>query len=162
MEDLKGVKTMSEETQVQEQEASVEQVEEATPESFVDGPGNDAEAQDVIDDVLGAQSLEDPFGELMADAKENVPGVNEPEVQNPQEVEMAADEVEQPQDESFQYWQSQADKRAKELEEVKSRYQDLEEIAPIARYIRENPQVLNSVENSLSVNKPRETLQSYK
>lgn len=150
---------MSEETQVQEQEASVEQVEEATPETFIDGPGNEADAQNVIDDVLGAQSLEDPFGELMADAKENVPGMNEPEVQNPQEVEMAAEEAQQPQDQSFQYWQSQADKRAKELEEVKSRYSDLEDIAPIARYIRENPQVLNSVESSLSVNKPGETLQ---
>jgi hypothetical protein len=147
---------MSEETQVQE--ASVEQIEEAAPESYIDGPGNEADAQNVIDDVLEARSLDDPFGELMYDAKENVPGVNEPETQNPKEVEMAATESEGVQDESFQYWQSQADKKAKELEEVKSRYSDLEEIAPIARYIRENPQVLNSVESSLSANKPMDTI----
>lgn len=128
-------------------------------ESFVDGPANDADAQNVVDDVLGSQSIDDPFSELMADAKDNVPGTEAQEPQEAQpEVEMPAEQPQKADDQSFQYWQSQADKRSKELEEVKSRYQDLEEIAPIARYIRENPQVLNSVESSLSANNSQETL----
>tara|TARA_R110002051_G_scaffold106353_1_gene179452 strand:- start:7165 stop:8154 length:990 start_codon:yes stop_codon:yes gene_type:complete len=149
---------MSEETQVQvEQEVVEAPGMPAEPETLVDGPGNTAEAEDVINDVLNSGESEDAFSALMGDAKDNVPGTKSPEVPS-QEIEMPVEASPKGEDESFQYWQSQADKRTKELEEVKSRYQDLEDIAPIARYIRENPQVLNSVESSLSVNKPQETL----
>jgi len=156
---------MSEETQVQEQEQSnpVEQAVEGTaaaPEEFIDGPGDTNDAGDVIDDVMNSGEMDDAFSALMDDARDNVPGTESPEVQTQeQEIEMPAEASPKEDDESFQYWQSQADKRAKELEEVKTRYQDLEDIAPIARYIRENPQVLNSVESSLSANKPQENLQ---
>ena len=156
---------MSEETQVQEQEQSnpVEQAVEGTaaaPEEFIDGPGDTNDAGDVIDDVMNSGEMDDAFNALMDDARDNVPGTESPEVQTQeQEIEMPTEASPKEDDESFQYWQSQADKRAKELEEVKTRYQDLEDIAPIARYIRENPQVLNSVESSLSANKPQENLQ---
>ena len=155
---------MSEETQVQEQEQSnpVEQAVEGTaaaPEEFIDGPGDTAAAETVIDDVMSSGEMDEAFSALMDDAKENVPGTESPEVQTQeQEVEMPAEAPSKEDDESFQYWQSQADKRAKELEEVKVRYQALEDIAPIARYIRENPQVLNSVESSLSADNSQETL----
>jgi hypothetical protein len=153
---------MSEETQVQEELNPVEQAVEGTaaePEEFIDGPGDTADAGNVIDDVMTTGEIDDAFGALMDDAKDNVPGTESPEVQpQEQEIEMPTEASPKEDDESFQYWQSQADKRAKELEEVKTRYQDLEDIAPIARYIRENPQVLNSVESSLSANKPQETL----
>ena len=156
---------MSEETQVQEQEQlnQVEQAVEGTaaePEEFIDGPGDTADAGNVIDDVMTTGEIDDAFGALMDDARDNVPGTESPEIQSKEEeeIEMPAEAPPRENDESFQYWQSQADKRAKELEEVKSRYQDLEDIAPIARYIRENPQVLNSVESSLSANNSQETL----
>lgn len=150
---------MSEETQVQEPVEQEAPEIQAEPEAFVDGPGNMASAEDVISDVMSDNYPKDGFDALMDDAKDNVPGTESPEVQ-PQEVEMAAEAPAEVQDESFQYWQSQADKRARELEEVKAKYQDLEEIAPIARYIRENPQVLNSVESSLSTNKPTDNPQT--
>tara|TARA_Y100000310_G_scaffold11991_2_gene12466 strand:+ start:6835 stop:7818 length:984 start_codon:yes stop_codon:yes gene_type:complete len=143
---------MSEETQVQEPE-----MQETTPqpESFVDGPGDVQPAEDVINDIMGAQEFgSDAFEELMTDAKENVPGTTLPEIQTQEEVEIASEGPQGTEEDSFQYWQSQADIRARELEEVKTKYQDLEEIAPLARYIRDNPQVLNSVESSLSADKP--------
>ena len=83
-----------------------------------------------------------------------VPVTASPDMQTQEEVETTSEEPQGTEEESFQYWQSQADIRARELEEVKTKYQDLEEIAPLARYIRENPQVLNSVESSLSADKP--------
>ena len=143
---------MSEETQIEEPETQ-----ETAPESeaFVDGPGDVQPAEDVINDIMGAQEFgADAFDELMTDAKANVPGTASPEMQTQEEVETTSEEPQGTEEESFQYWQSQADIRARELEEVKTKYQDLEEIAPLARYIRENPQVLNSVESSLSADKP--------
>jgi hypothetical protein len=100
---------------------------------------------------MGAQDFgADAFDELMIDAKENVPGTASPEMQTQEEVETASEGPQGTEEDSFQYWQSQADIRARELEEVKTKYQDLDEIAPLAKYIRDNPQVLNSIESSLS------------
>ena len=143
---------MSEETQIEEPETQ-----ETVPESeaFVDGPGDVQPAEDVINDIMGAQEFgTDAFDELMTDAKANVPGTASPEMQTQEEVETASEGPQGTEEDSFQYWQSQADIRARELEEVKTKYQDLDEIAPLARYIRDNPQVLNSIESSLSADKP--------
>jgi len=143
---------MSEETQIEEPETQ-----ETAPESeaFVDGPGDVQPAEDVINDIMGAQEFgTDAFDELMTDAKANVPGTASPEMQTQEEVETASEGPQGTEEDSFQYWQSQADIRARELEEVKTKYQDLDEIAPLARYIRDNPQVLNSIESSLSADKP--------
>ena len=143
---------MSEETQIEEPETQ-----ETVPESeaFVDGPGDVQPAEDVINDIMGAQEFgTDAFDELMTDAKANVPGTASPEMQTQEEVETASEGPQGTEEDSFQYWQSQADIRDRELEEVKTKYQDLDEIAPLARYIRDNPQVLNSIESSLSADKP--------
>jgi len=58
-------------------------------------------------------------------------------------------------DTQFQYWQSQADKRAKELEQLQTRYSEIEDLAPIAKYIQSNPEVLDNVEASLSSGQPQ-------
>ena len=62
----------------------------------------------------------------------------------------------------YQYWQSQADKRSKELgdvlsslgvesvDELQTKYADMKDIAPIARYIKSNPNVIDNIEASLS------------
>ena len=57
--------------------------------------------------------------------------------------------------EQFQYWQSQYDKVKSELDSKNDKYQELENIAPIAEYIKKNPQVLDAMENVLSNGVPQ-------
>ena len=57
--------------------------------------------------------------------------------------------------EQFQYWQSQYDKVKSELDSNNAKYQEMENIAPIAEYIKKNPQVLDAMENVLSNGAPQ-------
>ncbi|MDP6907960.1 MAG: hypothetical protein QF371_00570 [Flavobacteriales bacterium] len=73
----------------------------------------------------------------------------------------------QPDSDSYQYWQSQADKKARELDDVMKAFgvqdteqltkevENLKTVAPISRYIQSNPDILDVVENSLSNGNPR-------
>ena len=114
-------------------------------------------------------SQSDPFAELLQKVEETPEGAHpqeaapsvEPQAEVPKET---AGEFPQSREnpEQYQYWQSQADKRTKELtdvlgtfgvesvDELQTKYADMGEIAPIARYIKSNPGVLDTVQNSLS------------
>lgn len=112
------------------------------------------------DDLLSDKAV-DPFAELLE---------NDPiETENPVNLESQSTNEETRQEDvskddqnQYQYWQSQADKRSKELgevlsnfgvesvDELQTRYADLQDIAPIARFIKSNPNVLDNVEASLS------------
>jgi len=113
------------------------------------------------DDLL-AKDEADPFAELMAtDPMETEESVS-PESQTVNEDMELQGEVPKDDQNQYQYWQSQADKRSKELndvlgrfgvesvDELQSKYADIQDIAPIARYIKSNPNVLDNVEASLS------------
>lgn len=113
------------------------------------------------DDLL-AKDEADPFAELMAtDPMEIEESVN-PEGQTVNEDMEPQGEAPKDDQNQYQYWQSQADKRSKELndvlgrfgvesvDELQSKYADIQDIAPIARYIKSNPNVLDNVEASLS------------
>ena len=114
-------------------------------------------------------SQSDPFAELLQEVEETPEGAHpqeaapsvEPQAEVPKEtVGEFPQSRENP--EQYQYWQSQADKRTKELtdvlgtfgvesvDELQTKYADMGEIAPIARYIKSNPGVLDTVQNSLS------------
>jgi hypothetical protein len=125
-----------------------------------------------FDDILRVTSNEgDPFAELMQQVEETPEGQHpietDPVVEGvkPEPVESQGETAVDPQSrenpEQYQYWQSQADKRSKELtdvlgtfgvesvDELRTKYADINDLAPIARYIKSNPGVLDSVQNSL-------------
>jgi len=111
-----------------------------------------ASFQDEVDKIFG-QNAEDPFA-----ANE------EGSEQSTQET--SADEGSQGEqssgDDSAKYWQSEADKRQANVDEVMNalgvdnvndlsrKADEMKNLMPIARYINDNPNVLNAVEDSLS------------
>jgi hypothetical protein len=54
----------------------------------------------------------------------------------------------------FQYWQSQADQYKRQLELERQQYQEQAAYAPIAKYLQENPQLLNVLERELQSGHP--------
>ena len=121
-------------------------------------------------DELLAEDSTDPFAELLeVDPQEIDPSIA-PEgqpVQQQEEVQQAQPDAPVEDQNQYQYWQSQADKRSKELndvlnrfdvqsvDELQAKYGDIQDIAPIARYVKSNPSVLDSVEASLSNGQPQ-------
>lgn len=118
------------------------------------------------EDLLADDST-DPFAELLqVDPQEIDPSIvpeGEPVQQVQQEVQQQEVNAPIKEDQNqYQYWQSQADKRSKELngvldnfgvksvDELSAKYGDIQDIAPIARYVKSNPSVLDNVEASLS------------
>jgi hypothetical protein len=95
----------------------------------------------------------DPFDELFKNAVSDAAFVS----QSPGEketTEIGTEGTPKEDNTQFQYWQSQADKYKSELESMKQGYDELQQLAPIARYIQTNPQILDSVEQSLSSGQP--------
>jgi len=135
---------MSEEIQDNAQETTENQVEQENQEQ--------ASFQEEVDKIFG-QTAEDPFAAP---------------VEGPTQLtkETLTDEgsvEDQPQTEdSAKYWQSEADKRQAINDEVMNalgvdniadlskKAEEMKSIMPIARYIDQNPNILNAVENSLS------------
>lgn len=153
-----------EQQQSQEQPEVQPQVEQSVEEKAY-GAFPDVEA------LTENTSQTDPFSELLQQVEdtsapqEAVPSV-EPQAEVPKEtVEDFPQSKENP--EQYQYWQSQADKRTKELtdvlgtfgvesvDELQAKYSDMGDIVPIARYIKSNPGVLDTVQNSLSNGQPQ-------
>mgnify|MGYP003113994177 CR=1 FL=1 len=107
----------------------------------------------------GSQTTQagDPFEELLS-AESNTYGT-EQVVEEPKQAEQPAQSVEpdvnseapaKQDPNQHQYWQSQYDKVKGEYSNLKNKYQEMESLAPIARYIQDNPDVLNNVTQSLS------------
>jgi len=113
------------------------------------------------EDLLADDST-DPFAELLqVDPQEIDPSIvpeGEPVQQVQQEVQQQEVNAPIKEDQNqYQYWQSQADKRSKELngvldnfgvksvDELSAKYGDIQDIAPIARYVKSNPSFLDNV-----------------
>ena len=106
-----------------------ELVQEQSQEQTVVPSGN---PQEILDDVFNINP-DNPF------TKESV--LDEAPIQ--ETTEGTLDTNNQQNDNSHRYWQSQHDKKQAELDEIKSKYADMEEIIPIARHIKRNPELLN-------------------
>ncbi len=50
----------------------------------------------------------------------------------------------------FEYWQSRYDQKASEFNQLEEKLAQYEKVAPVAEYIKDNPQVLQNVARSLS------------
>lgn len=150
------------EAQVEEQQPVTEEVSQETANPNDMDPFA-AQPESIMDDTGS-----DPFAELMeTDPQETelpVEPAGDPIQQEAQSVDSDAPKEDQNQ---YQYWQSQADIRSKELstvlenfgvesvDELQAKYGDIQDIAPIARYVKSNPNVLDNVENSLSNGQPQ-------
>ena len=108
------------------------------------------------------ETVGDPFEELLnLNAQDQDPFAVPDTVGQTQTAEqvgtekVAAEEMVPKADQNqYQYWQSQYDKAQRELESMKSSYEGLKDIEPIAKYIKDNPAVLDGVESSLSSGMP--------
>jgi len=104
------------------------------------GDESNAEETQQVETPEVEQSIElDPF-------EHAVEGMRD-EVQKPKSTENAEEG-------RFEYWQSRYDQKASEFDTVSQKLADYERIAPIAEYIQENPNVLQSVAKSLSGDEP--------
>ena len=150
------------EAQVEEQQPVSEEVlqETANP--------NDIDPFAAQPDALLDETAADPFAELMeADPQETELPVEPAGEQKTEEVQQANPDASKEDQNQYQYWQSQADIRSKELgdvlqnfgvesvDELRAKYGDIQDIAPIARYVKSNPSVLDNVEASLSNGQPQ-------
>ena len=73
---------------------------------------------------------------------------------------VASEPKETPQEERYEYWQSKYDQQASEYNKMEQRVKELENVAPIAKHIDENPWILDNVAQSLSGNTPKVAGQS--
>jgi len=107
---------------------------------------------------------DDFFGNLLEDAPEEEPiaedeGFEEDfeeddEIDNEALPEEEADSEEplkgdkdDPKGKRFAYWQQQADKQKNINKQLEAKLQELKAVAPIAEFLRDNPQALDSIEN---------------
>ena len=90
----------------------------------------------------------DPFEELFV---EDTPAFGTPQ-ETVESVETGIDGVVTAKQDpnQHQYWQSQYDKVKGEYDNLESKYQEIESLEPIAKYIQQNPGVLDNVTQSLS------------
>jgi len=156
---------MSEEARTQEPQVAEQEAPQTVDEV------NPFEVFPEVDQVIG-QGNSDPFAELMQSDPQEMEAPIEPEVTEQPETDSAVDAEPKEDQNQYQYWQSQADKRSKELgnvlthfgvesiDELQAKYGDIQDIAPIARYVKSNPHVLDGVEASLSNGAPQSQTQA--
>ena len=90
----------------------------------------------------------DPFEELFT---EDTPAFGTPqETVESVETDVKEEGVAKQDPNQHQYWQSQYDKVKGEFDNLQSKYQEVESLEPIAKYIQQNPGVLDNVTQSLS------------
>jgi len=77
-----------------------------------------------------------------------------------EEPQVASEPKETPQEERYEYWQSKYDQQASEYNKMEQRVKELENVAPIAKHIDENPWILDNVAQSLSGDTPKVAGQS--
>lgn len=115
-------------------------------EGAVEETANESVSEDAIfSEIFGNNS-----DEFVAQIQEgNNPNVA---VDEPSEVQGPSDPKED--NSQFQYWQSQADKRQVELDELKATMADVDDVLPIARHLKRNPELINKLsEDSSQVSK---------
>tara|TARA_R110000751_G_scaffold137297_1_gene240685 strand:- start:76 stop:990 length:915 start_codon:yes stop_codon:yes gene_type:complete len=67
-----------------------------------------------------------------------------------EQAQPVAEPVAEPQEERYEYWQSKFDQKASEYNRMEEKMKSLENVAPIAKHIEENPWILDNVAKSLS------------
>ena len=72
-----------------------------------------------------------------------------------EEPQVAEQPQETPQEERYEYWQSKYDQQASEYNKMEQKVKELENVAPIAKHINENPWILDNVAQSLSGDTPK-------
>ena len=109
-------------------------------EGAVEETANESVSEDAIfSEIFGNNS-----DEFVAQVQEE----NDPNVSmgEPSEVQKPSDPKEDTS--QFQYWQSQADKRQVELDELKAKMADVDDVLPIARHLKRNPELISNLTKS--------------
>ncbi len=131
-----------------------------TEENVLDGETQDAFAEGTSEPSSETSVFDEIFGEESSAFEEPQVG-DAPQSVEPQQEQYVPEEQSNPNSDSYKYWQSEADKRAYErdeafktlgvnnVEELKAISQEMQDVLPIARYIKGNPEVLNVVDKSL-------------
>ena len=109
---------------------------------------NSPEETPAVQEASETVEASDPFDELMQDHVDAFTAEHSAEPVKADVVEEVSPKEDPNQ---HQYWQSQYDKVKSEFDSMSTKYQEIESIAPIAKYIQENPGVLQNVQQSLSV-----------
>jgi hypothetical protein len=104
-------------------------------------------SESIVDDIVAPDpSGEDPFAELVSDDRIDMASVEEePSIPAPREEISDKDNPD-----SYKYWQSKYDTQVNETKEIYNRMTELEQVAPIANYLNQNPQVVKALEEQLS------------
>jgi len=131
-----------------------------TEENVLDGETQDAFAEGTSESSSETSVFDEIFGEESSAFEEPQVG-DAPQSVEPQQEQYVPEEQSNPNSDSYKYWQSEADKRAYErdeafrtlgvnnVEELKAISQEMQDVLPIAKYIKGNPEVLNVVDKSL-------------
>lgn len=107
-----------------------------------------------VDAQQGATNDQDPDGDSYVPEIEMPEGDTSVEGDD-QDAPKAGEPKPAKEDETrFQYWQSQADQYRKQLEQEREQSQSLNTYAPIAKYLQENPQLLDVLERELQGGHP--------
>jgi len=97
---------------------------------------------EMFDNIFGTN---DASSEAFSESTEQQVDVQAQEIVEDNSVQPVASEPKND-DSQFQYWQSQADKKQAELDELKSKLSDIDEVLPIARHLKRNPEILDKVQ----------------
>ena len=98
---------------------------------------NPAEQEAIFDKIFGQSEKE----QFVATNNSNEPEIVEES--NPSAVQGESNP--QSDETSYKYWQSQADKRQVELDALKAEVADFEDVLPIARHIKRNPELISNL-----------------
>ena len=101
---------------------------------------NSTGQEDIFEEIFG-QSSNEP---LVATVDASEPEIN-PESNS---SDVPSDSNQQNEDDSYKYWQSQADKRQAELDALKAEVSDFEDVLPIARHLKRNPELISNLTKS--------------
>lgn len=101
--------------------------------------------EDIFNEVFGNDNRE----EFVAKAPSQPSDLVESDPSNVPDVGEQGSEAD-----SYKYWQSQADKRQAELDALKSQVADIEDVMPIARHLKRNPEIIQN----LASQAPQETV----
>tara|TARA_R100000808_G_C2155217_1_gene167122 strand:+ start:8242 stop:9192 length:951 start_codon:yes stop_codon:yes gene_type:complete len=92
--------------------------------------------EDIFNEVFGDSKADEFVAKVPSEPSETVES-GPSDVQDVSEQGNEAD--------SYKYWQSQADKRQAELDALKSQVADIEDVMPIARHLKRNPEIIQNL-----------------
>jgi hypothetical protein len=102
---------------------------------------NPSMEDEIFNNIFGQASGSDVF--TQSDQKQEI--VKNEEIVKDNSAEVVSSDPKNDEGQ-FQYWQSQADKRQTELDELKSKLSDIDDVLPIARHLKRNPDILDKIQ----------------